>query len=111
MMLIVTEWTKVLSQYLTHVMMQATSNAVLGHLRSPLARELNQKEVLAHITRVFQTHLLQKRDSHNTLVYEERIRNMCIGTALFYVMQTASSLLHEARIVKHQGIFFQQKLQ
>ena len=48
MMLIVTEWTKVLSQYLTHVMMQATSNAVLGHLRSPLARELNQKDIPYH---------------------------------------------------------------
>ena len=83
MMLIVTEWTKVLSQYLTHVMMQATLDAVFGQLRSPLARELNQKEVLDHVTRLFRTHLLQQRDSHNTLLYEERIRNMCIGTALF----------------------------
>ncbi len=83
MMLIVTEWTKVLSQYLTHVMMQATPDAVFGQHRSPLARELNQKEVLDHITRLFRTHLLQKRDSHNTLLYEERISNMCIGTALF----------------------------
>ncbi len=82
MMLIFIEWTIVLSQYLTHVMMQATVEEVFGQLRGPLARRLNRKIILDHITRLFLEHLLQKRDSEGKLLYEERIRNMCIGTAL-----------------------------
>lgn len=103
-MLIFAEWTIVLLQYLSHVMMQATVEEVFGQLRGPLARELNQKIMLDHITRLFRIHLLQRKDSEGKLLYEERIRNMCIGIASFEFAQTVSSILHEAQTMKCQGM-------
>ena len=108
-MLLFTEWTVALSQHLTHLMMQATVEEVFGQLRGPLARTLSRKVVQDHITHLFLAYFLQK-DSKGKLLYEERIRDMCIGNALFKFAQTASSILHEAQAVKYKGMLLQQKL-
>jgi len=80
-------------QHLTHVMMQAAVETVFGQPRGPLAWWLSQKPIQDHITRLFRNFLLHKRDSEGNLLYEERIRNMCIGTVYIYCLHLRNGFL------------------